>query len=338
VSTAGDVNGDGFSDAVVGAYGYGNGDLAEGAAFTYHGSAAGLATTAAWTAESNQALAWFGEAVATAGDVNGDGFCDVIVGAPQYDNGEEDEGRAFLYYGNEGDGLDRIARQGRADNVRPIDLLGRSDSPTSFRLKALGRTAFGRGKVELQWEVKPLGTPFDGSGLGNGTLLDTGVPGVAGSAVALNELVTGLTADTAYHWRLRIVTNSPFFPHSPWLWLPYDGATETDLRTGATTAVADGGESSPARSLQLMGSTPNPFVTSTQVAYRLPHSGRHRLAVYDVLGREVALLVDGMETAGEHRTSWNGKNARGHDLPSGVYFLRLESKGQVEKQKLVMAR
>ncbi len=59
-----------------------------------------LATAAAWTAESDQAGAWFGASVATAGDVNGDGYSDVIVGARFYDNGETDEGRAYLYIGS----------------------------------------------------------------------------------------------------------------------------------------------------------------------------------------------------------------------------------------------
>ena len=55
-----------------------------------------LMTTPAWTAESNQTGAGFGTAVATAGDVNGDGYSDVIVGAVVYDNGETDEGRAYV--------------------------------------------------------------------------------------------------------------------------------------------------------------------------------------------------------------------------------------------------
>ena len=100
VATAGDVNGDGYADVIVGADGYDNGQTDEGRAYVYLGSAAGLAATAAWTAESDQAGANFGYSVATAGDVNGDGYADVIVGADDYDNGQTDEGRAYVYLGS----------------------------------------------------------------------------------------------------------------------------------------------------------------------------------------------------------------------------------------------
>src|SRR5439155_548921 len=100
VGTAGDVNGDGFSDVIVGAPLNDNGQSDEGRAYVYLGSASGVAASAAWTTESNQASAFYGYSVATAGDVNGDGYSDVIVGAPQYDNGQSDEGRAFVYLGS----------------------------------------------------------------------------------------------------------------------------------------------------------------------------------------------------------------------------------------------
>jgi hypothetical protein len=107
VATAGDVNGDGYSDVIVGARSYENGNINEGGAFVYLGSADGLSEVAAWTAEGNQTGARFGESVATAGDVNGDGYSDVIVGARWYDNGYTNEGRAYVYLGS-ADGLSEV--------------------------------------------------------------------------------------------------------------------------------------------------------------------------------------------------------------------------------------
>ena len=100
VATAGDVNGDGYSDVIVGATFYDNDQLDEGRAFVYHGKPTGVSSTPAWTVESNQTQSWFGWPVATAGDVNGDGYSDVIIGASSYSNGQEGEGRAYVYHGS----------------------------------------------------------------------------------------------------------------------------------------------------------------------------------------------------------------------------------------------
>jgi len=108
VAGVGDVNGDGYGDVIVGAWGYDNGEFDEGRAFAYYGSVAGLSATPNWTAESDQAFAQFGKSVAGAGDVDGDGYGDVIVGADVYNNGQMRQGKAFAYYGS-AEGLSAIA-------------------------------------------------------------------------------------------------------------------------------------------------------------------------------------------------------------------------------------
>ena len=101
VASAGDVNRDGYADVIIGARLFDNGQTDEGRAYVYLGSAFGLGTTPAWTAEVDQSGAMFGSSVASAGDVNGDGYADVIVGAPGFDTTVNiDEGRAFVYLGS----------------------------------------------------------------------------------------------------------------------------------------------------------------------------------------------------------------------------------------------
>jgi CSLREA domain-containing protein len=94
VASAGDVNGDGYADVIVGAYEYGS---SLGAAYVYHGSGAGLGAAPALTLTGENSTDRFGNSVAGAGDVNGDGYADAIVGAADYAGGQ---GRAYLYHGS----------------------------------------------------------------------------------------------------------------------------------------------------------------------------------------------------------------------------------------------
>ncbi|MFU8771389.1 MAG: integrin alpha [Anaerolineales bacterium] len=100
VSAAGDVNGDGYDDIIAGAPKYADEVYREGAAFVFHGSAGGLGADPDWIVGGSQQGASFGDAVAGVGDVNGDGFADVIVGASQYTDGQSNEGAAFVYHGS----------------------------------------------------------------------------------------------------------------------------------------------------------------------------------------------------------------------------------------------
>lgn len=67
-------------------------------AFLYRGSPYGPTLNPGWTAESNQSNGVFGWSVATAGDINRDGFSDVIVGAQKFDAGADNEGRAYVFW------------------------------------------------------------------------------------------------------------------------------------------------------------------------------------------------------------------------------------------------
>jgi hypothetical protein len=102
VSNAGDVNNDGYDDVIVGAPEYeSQADQAnEGKAYLYLGGPDGLSVDSAWTYESNQPGASFGFSLGAAGDVNGDGFDDVILGAPNHDGDSSLVGAAYLFLGN----------------------------------------------------------------------------------------------------------------------------------------------------------------------------------------------------------------------------------------------
>ncbi|MGQ0506990.1 MAG: integrin alpha, partial [Myxococcaceae bacterium] len=101
VSGVGDVNGDGYGDVVVGASSWDGAAMHEGRAYLFLGSAAGLSTLPAWTADpTDEISAGFGVSATGAGDVNGDGYADVLVGAAGASGSSLKEGRAYLYLGS----------------------------------------------------------------------------------------------------------------------------------------------------------------------------------------------------------------------------------------------
>ena len=100
VAGAGDVNNDGYDDIIIAAPNFDNGQTDEGAVYLHLGSASGISSTPTLMLEGNQASCYFGSTIAAAGDLNNDGFDDVLISAVTYDNGEVNEGMVFIYYGN----------------------------------------------------------------------------------------------------------------------------------------------------------------------------------------------------------------------------------------------
>jgi hypothetical protein len=100
MGSAGDVNGDGYGDVIVGAFGFTSNVGNEGAAYIYYGSSAGLVTGTSTFLTCDKPSAAFGTNVSSAGDLNGDGYSDILVGAPGYSNGQSTEGAIFVYLGS----------------------------------------------------------------------------------------------------------------------------------------------------------------------------------------------------------------------------------------------
>lgn len=94
----------------------------------------------------------------------------------------------------------------------------------------------------------------------------------------------------------------------------------------------------------LLQNYPNPFNAETLIEYQVPQasSGANAtgvvLEIYNALGQRVRPLAAGPQSPGWHTVRWNGLDVNGRELPSGVYFYRLEAEGQVEVKKLVLLR
>jgi len=83
---------------------------------------------------------------------------------------------------------------------------------------------------------------------------------------------------------------------------------------------------------------PNPASAASRLDFTMSESQYVEITVYDVTGRRVRNLVSGMRSRGEHAVSWDGRDERGFDTPSGLYFFRMKSGNQAITTRLVRVR
>ncbi len=83
---------------------------------------------------------------------------------------------------------------------------------------------------------------------------------------------------------------------------------------------------------------PNPFNPETTIAYDLPERTPVRLEIYDVLGQRVRVLMDEVQTAGRYAVRWDGRNALGRGVGSGVYFYRLQAGGFSQVRRMLLLK
>jgi len=109
---------------------------------------------------------------------------------------------------------------------------------------------------------------------------------------------------------------------------------ELRRETEDATMVRDG---APARNA-LLPNRPNPFNARTEIRFDLEAGGQVTLAVHDLQGNRVRELLREERGAGSHSVSWDGKDQRGHDVASGVYFLFIRAGSFSTQQKMVLLR
>jgi hypothetical protein len=104
------------------------------------------------------------------------------------------------------------------------------------------------------------------------------------------------------------------------------------------TQTGIGEAKTPPMKLWLGSAFPNPFQSGTAVSFGLPEAAAARLTVHDVRGRRVRVLRSSLLRMGSHTASWDGRDESGGICPPGVYFVRLEWRGEIRTQKLVLVR
>jgi hypothetical protein len=116
-------------------------------------------------------------------------------------------------------------------------------------------------------------------------------------------------------------------------WADDSTAPVLDLHYDPAVAVA-----APVVARIIRSVRPNPFNPSTVIHYRTQVAGMATVRIHDARGRAVRTLLHGQLPSGEHELIWNGRNNAGVSIASGVYYLRVESGGRVDQQKLTLLK
>ncbi len=316
VSGAGDVNKDGYEDVIVGAYRY---NSFTGRAYVYHGGS-GMDNTADVTMTRAGTDNAFGWSVSCAGDVNNDGYDDVIIGAYEYNSYT---GRAYVYHGGSS-----------MDHTTDVTMTG-EDTWNQF-----GYSVSGAGDVNNDgyddvivgawWYNSFTGRAYvyyGGSSMDNTvdvTMDGEGTDNVFGFSVSsagdvnndgYNEVIIG-----AYEYGDKDNGKAYVFSTSP---------TNIDI---------DINFEAPFNDFRLDNNYQNPFNPETNIEFEVNKITHIKLEIYNIMGQRIRTLLNRLYLPGLYNVVWDARNDQGNVVSTGTYFFIMKSDGYMEKKKAVFIK
>ena len=336
VSSAGDLNGDGYGDLVVGSHGYTNGEANEGAFYLFVGSPNGIVTTYAKLIEGNQPSAFLGNSVAGAGDINADGYSDIIASAHQYDNGHTNEGRASVYYGNSSLGTRNNLRLYNTDLTTIID---HTQFPqNNFGAGLYAKSFLGRNKGKLVWETKPLAQGFS-KGTNNAITNSTQFTGaqnaytsLGANGVELKNLIDKQGPSTKVRVRVKYdpVLALTGQAYGPWRYLP------AYLMGNSTAPVPEEVANGMSETIKRKATTADTEKWKASISV-FPNPASDRLNIDVASSGEIqSTKILTSNGAMVYQQPGLGKSIDISKLPTGVYFLVITNQNGLHTTRKIL--
>jgi hypothetical protein len=322
VSGVRDVDGDGINDLLVGAYGEGS-PYFSGRAHVFSGGTG--APLLYLYSPHGEEYGYFGYSVASTGDVNGDGNSDFFVGAPGEDGGGEPwyAGRAYVFSGRpplmlSASALNSPVPQGR--NLRfAVTITNNTVAPLTGDLRLDVTDPDGTVYSQLIHDDGTIGPMETATRQYGVPVRETAPLGTYDATVFALDNQGTVRAEAAFTFE---VLDGEFDGSRSIA----GGALGEFLRLDGTAATASAPPAGPIV-------TPNPVKGKATVMFELSEPLDVRVSVYDLLGREVAILLDEAQEAGYHETALDGAR-----LPSGTYLVRLEAGSTATTDRITIVR
>ncbi len=369
VAIPGDLNGDGYDDFVIGAP---NDDYdAHGRVYIYYGGPH-LDDQYDIFLEGEEVFDNFGQSLSAVGDMNNDGFDDVLIGAPMFHNNIPNKiyqgGKAYLVYGgneiNLNNSTEFIGDTSSYYYGKVVTGLGdvNGDSVYDIGIMAVSyaKVIFGNDFTNeliinadsIWWSFQSLKSIIDINNDGfNDFALGIENEGneYAGSlGIYLGKEIIDTIPDyelsgevpneyfacsVAAVGKLNLGSQMDIAVGKHDSW-GYDGPGQVQIYSyGLPNGIEDNFDLSFPVKYELFQNFPNPFNSSTIIRYSIPKQEQVTLKIYDQLGRIITILVNDIQNAGEHQIEFNTES-----LSSGVYFYTLQVNGFFASRKMLLLK